>query len=141
MRGKRETKNELDSRSDDLFALMLKPVTAHVKPVGDQRFLLRPKDAQADSGERRPAAESIPSKQLSLQSVISYTDRKSSNRLHPIDAKRKLEKTQKEIKRARLAKRASKQQPGARNKVYAGREAVAASGDAREDGGQGSSRE
>lgn len=120
-----------------MFALMLNPVPSQrVKPVGDQRFPLMPEDAQADSSQGRSPAASTRCEQLSLHSVISYTDRKSSNRLHPIDAKRKLEKTQKEIKRAKLARRASKQQKGARNKLYAGRQTVVGSSDPREDEGQ-----
>jgi hypothetical protein len=120
-----------------MFALMLNAIPSQgVKVVGNQLSLLLAEDVRADSSQQRSTAESVPHEHLSLHTVISYTDRKPSSRLHPIDAKRKLEKTQKEIKRAKLARRASKQQQGARNKLYAGRQTVVASGDQRGDEGE-----
>jgi len=87
----------------DLFALMLSNPVAG----GDGRFLIQPEVAsQESSGERK-------SHQEVFRSVVTYTQRKkSSDRLHPIDAKRQHEKSLKEIKRGKNERRTARQKAG-----------------------------
>ena len=95
---------------DDLFALMLAPVpSARTQPCAhDVRFRLA--DASPGPSKSEEAQPHKDSHNELFRSVITYTNRKTSERLHPIDAKRKLEKYQKEMKRAKLARRAARQQ-------------------------------
>ena len=86
------------ARPDDMFGLMLDPVV----PAG-QAVPPPPLDASV-----APAAATADAR-FTLRSVVSFESKADGEKLHPIDAKRKLEKSLAEIKKAKLARRAERQ--------------------------------
>ena len=84
--------------ADDMFGLMLDPVV----PAGQA---VPPPHTDASVA---PAAATADAR-FTLRSVVSFESKADGEKLHPIDAKRKLEKTLAEIKKAKLARRAERQ--------------------------------